>query len=54
MVGAASESWRQEADFDGRARKPMIAEGFVVVENMLRWRITSKGEQAAKSGTKGR
>lgn len=33
----------------GHARKPMIAEGFVSGENLLRWKITSKGEQAAKS-----
>jgi len=38
----------------GRARKPMIAEGFVTGEDLLRWKITSKGEQAAKSGVKGR
>ena len=38
----------------GRARKHMIAEGFVTGENLLRWKITSKGEQAAKSGVKGR
>lgn len=37
----------------GRARKPMIAEGFVTAENLLRWRITSKGKQAAKSRAKG-
>jgi len=36
----------------GRARKHMIAEGFLTGENLLRWRITSKGEQAAKSGVK--
>lgn len=38
----------------GRARKHMIAEGFVTGENPLRWKITSKGEQAAKSGVKGK
>lgn len=38
----------------GRARKHMIAEGFVNGEHALRWRITSKGEQAAKSGVKGK
>ncbi len=38
----------------GRARKHMIAEGFVTGENLLRWKITSKGEQAAKSGVKGK
>jgi hypothetical protein len=38
----------------GRARKHMIAEGFVMGENLLRWKITSKGEQAAKSGVKGK
>jgi hypothetical protein len=38
----------------GRARKHMIAEGFVTGENLLRWRITGKGEQAAKSGVKSR
>jgi len=37
----------------GRARKPMIAEGFLAKEGS-RWRITSKGEQAAKSGVKGK
>ena len=37
-----------------RARKHMIAEGFVTGENLLRWKITSKGEQAAKSGVKSR
>jgi restriction system protein len=36
----------------GRARKHMIAEGFVTGENLLRWKITAKGEQAAKSGVK--
>lgn len=38
----------------GRARKHMIAEGFVSGENLLRWKITSKGEHAAKSGVKSR
>ena len=38
----------------GRARKHMIAEGFVTGENLLRWKITGKGEQAAKSGVKGK
>ena len=38
----------------GRAKKHMIAEGFVSGENMLRWKITSKGEQAAKGGVKAR
>jgi hypothetical protein len=36
----------------GRARKHMIAEGFVTGDGPLRWKITSKGEQAAKSGVK--
>jgi len=36
----------------GRARKPMISEGFITGENLLRWKITSKGEQAAKGGVK--
>lgn len=36
----------------GRARKHMIAEGFVTADNLLKWKITSKGEQAAKSGVK--
>ncbi|HPM82483.1 MAG TPA: winged helix-turn-helix domain-containing protein [Candidatus Anammoximicrobium sp.] len=36
----------------GRARKPMISEGFVTGDNLLRWKITSKGEQAAKIGMK--
>ena len=36
----------------GRARKHMIAEGFVSGESKLKWRITSKGEQAAKSKVK--
>lgn len=35
-----------------RARKPMISEGFITGENLLRWKITSKGEQAAKGGVK--
>jgi len=38
----------------GRARKHMITEGFVTGENLLRWKITGKGEQAAKSGVKGK
>jgi hypothetical protein len=38
----------------GRARKHMIAEGFITGENLLRWNITSKGEQAARSGVKGK
>jgi hypothetical protein len=38
----------------GRARKHMIAEGFVTGEGSFRWKITSKGEQAAKSGVKGK
>ena len=38
----------------GRARKHMIAEGFVTGENLLRWKITNKGEQAAKNGVKGK
>jgi hypothetical protein len=38
----------------GRARKHMITESFVTWENLLRWKITSKGEQAAKSGVKGK
>lgn len=38
----------------GRARKHMIAEGFVTADGLLRWKITSKGEQAAKSGVKGK
>ena len=37
----------------GRTRKHLIAEGFLTGENPLRWKITSKGEQAAKSGVKG-
>jgi len=37
-----------------RARKHMIAEGFVTGDNPLKWKITSKGEQAAKSGVKGK
>ena len=37
----------------GRARKHMIAEDFVTRESLLKWKITSKGEQAAKSGVKG-
>ncbi len=36
----------------GRARQHMIAEGFVTGENLLRWKITNKGEQAGKSGLK--
>jgi len=38
----------------GRAKKHMITEGFVTGENLLKWKITSKGEQAAKSGVKGK
>ena len=38
----------------GRAKKHMIAEGFVTRENLLRWKITNKGEQAAKGGVKAR
>ncbi len=38
----------------GRARKHMITEGFVTGENLLRWKITNKGEQAAKGGVKAR
>ena len=36
----------------GRARKHMISEGFVTGENLLRWKITAKGQQAAVSGVK--
>jgi len=35
-----------------RARKPMISEGFISGENLLRWKITNKGEQVAKGGVK--
>jgi hypothetical protein len=38
----------------GRARKHMIAEGFVTADALLRWKITSKGEQVARSGVKGK
>lgn len=38
----------------GRAKKYMIAEGFVTREGALKWKIMSKGEQAAKSGVKGK
>lgn len=38
----------------GRSRKHMIEQGFVSGENLLRWKITGKGEQAAKSGIKGK
>lgn len=38
----------------GRSRKHMIEQGFVSGENLLRWQITGKGEQAAKSGIKGK
>jgi hypothetical protein len=37
-----------------QARKHMINEGFVTGDNQLHWKITSKGEQAAKSGVKGK
>ena len=37
-----------------RARKPMIAEGFISEESPFKWKITSKGELAAKSGGKTR
>jgi hypothetical protein len=36
----------------GRARKPMISQGFITGENLLRWKITNKGEQVAKGGVK--
>jgi hypothetical protein len=36
----------------GRSRKPLIERGFVSGENLLRWKITDKGEQAARSGIK--
>src|SRR5206468_1736688 len=38
----------------GQARQHMITEGFVTGDNLLRWKITNKGEQAAKSGVKGK
>ncbi len=38
----------------GRARKQMVAEGFVADRSGTKWEITRKGEQAAKSGVKGK
>lgn len=37
----------------GRARKHLITEGFLSGENTLKWKITSKGEHAARSGVRG-
>lgn len=37
-----------------RARKPMIAEGFLSNKNQLRWIITDKGEQVTKSTKAGK
>jgi len=36
----------------GQAKKHMIAEDFITGEGSTKWQITSKGEQAAKSGVK--